>query len=140
MKIDFIEMNVKCKAESMLIFTNAATHIANQLGLDDEEGLIEIKFFKDRFGATAGSKKENLHGQTIKRGPRHVVIEIVTDNYNITEQAITISHELVHAKQFLVDGLVVDKKLPYREQQHEIEAFALQNKLFLNFYNHWVNK
>jgi hypothetical protein len=140
MRIRFVEMNIACPHENMLALEKAAKSYAQQLLIENCDCLVEVKMFKDHYGATYDASKFNLRGQAVKRAKDHFVIEIVVSNYSITEQAITLAHEMVHVKQHLLDGLKIDNRIPYHERPWEIEARAKQEGLFFNFFNEWVKK
>ena len=48
--------------------------------------------------------------------------------FNQSELTRTIAHELIHVAQ-IVRGDVFDFSKPYREQAHEIEAYALEDEM-----------
>lgn len=56
-------------------------------------------------------------------------IKIELEKSNLDSMALTLAHELVHAKQYLFNEIDIDCSANYHENPWEIEAYELESEL-----------
>jgi len=104
-------------------------------GMNEEFANKVVRFFCDALGVdvpnlhifvddtihVAGACYQNSHDDYL----------ITLKQQDLGQMIVTLAHELVHVKQYMIDGLAktFDATIPYRERWWEVEAYEKEVEL-----------
>jgi hypothetical protein len=96
---------------------NVVSFICDALGIE----VPNIHIFVDDTIQIAGACYQNAHDDYL----------IALREQDLGQMIVTLAHELVHVKQYVVDNLAekFTTSIPYRERWWEIEAYAKETDL-----------
>ena len=104
-------------------------------GLDQDFGLKVVNFFCDALGIHVPNlhifvdDTINVAGACYQNSHDDYLIALRQQDYG--QMIVTLAHELVHVKQYVLDGLDQkwDTTIPYRERWWEVEAYEKEVEL-----------
>ena len=135
-----IKVNTRSAGKRELI-TVAAMFLAKQLKIDRSRWTLEIQTMRGL------AKNDNMRGAVIRMGPKYVLM-MIDSQLDIDNLFNTLSHEMVHVKQFVRKEMVINVTpkrstyywkgqrvvADYYNQPWEIEAWKKERLLATRIY------